>query len=455
MENILRVGFADRIITPTESVPLAGYGAGKGTTSHRMSQRILEDLHAIAVAISDQDGNTVLFMTMDTTRAYFEVTPEARERISRETGIPVERIILACTHTHAGPDLLNDEVPSIVRYRPVLQDHLSQAAQDALADRKPARISVGNIDVTGMSFVRHYKYTDTDGTEKFFGANFGTATLNETTRHATEAYTPMHLIRFQREGGKDVVLANWRAHATMTGGGKKYDMSADYPAPFRSVLSAQMDCHVIYLQGAAGNISPTSRIESENYTKDHNVYGARLAYFAVKCLENNMRPVPAGRIQTRQSNFAGKINHLQDHLVPQAQKIAELFRTTKDAAACREAGKPFGIASPYHATSIISKSAMGESLELELDAITIGDQIAFVTAPNELFDTNSRYTEENSPFPMTFTCGYANGHWFYIPSEGGYAYGCYESHVSRFGPGTAEEISEEFLAMLRQLRENT
>ena len=80
------VGFADQIITPTEPIPLGGYG----DTSGRFSERVLEDLHAISVAITDETGKTVVFVTTDTTRAYFQVVPEAREKISRETGIPME-----------------------------------------------------------------------------------------------------------------------------------------------------------------------------------------------------------------------------------------------------------------------------------------------------------------------------------------------------------------------------
>lgn len=447
--NQFCVGFADRIITPDEPMPMGGYG----NTSNRIHRRVLEDLHAICTAMTDSAGNTVLLLTTDTTRAYPSFVADTRKRICEETGIPEDRIMITATHTHSGPDLLNFDEESVLRYLPRLKDLLAQCAGEALEDRKVSRIFVGSVEATGLNFVKHYKHTTPEGETKFFGDNFGKEVMDETTRHATEADPTLHLIQFKREGGKDVVLANWRAHPQLTGGNLKLDMSADYPAAFRSVLGAQLNCHVHYLQGAAGNINPKSRIPGENYTTDHNVHGARLAYFAVKGLEGNMREVPAGTVRTKQVTFVGKVNHTMDHQVELCREITKYWTGTGDRPGAYRMCREHGLESPYQAASIIGKANLPETLELELDAIAVGDHVAFVTAPNELFDTNSVYTEEHSPFGMTFTCGYANDHVFYIPSRFGFEYNCYESHVSRFVAGTGEEVSETFLTMLSELKD--
>lgn len=447
MENTFSVGFADIIITPDEPMPLGGYGA----SSWRKHEKVLEDIHAIGTAMTDETGKTVVFMTLDTTRAYFEVVPEARKMVSQATGLPVESVMITCTHTHSGPDMTNTEEEAIQRYIPKVQAWLVECAQAALEDRKPATVSVGDIEATGLNFVKHY-YNVENGEKKFFGDNFGRHVMDETTRHTTEADPTLHLVRFAREGGKDVVLANWRAHPQLTGGSKIKNLSADFPAPFREILGAQMDCHVHFLQGAAGNINPKSRIPGEQYSLDHRVFGARLAYFAVKCLEEHMKTVPAGLIRTRHVDFAGKVNHSMDHKRQEAAMVWRHFATTGDREGTAALCKEHGFASVYHAGSVSAKAASPETISLDLNAIAVGDHLAFVTAPNELFDTNSVYTEEHSPFDMTFTCGYANGHWFYIPSQYGYDYSCYESHVSRFAPGTGEEISEQFLKMLEELK---
>lgn len=447
MENVFKVGFADVIITPDEPMPLGGYGA----SSYRKHEKVLEDIHAIGTAMEDADGTQVLMLTTDTTRAYFQAIPEARKMISAQTGLPVERIMITGTHTHSGPDLTNTAEEAVQRYIPKLQAWLVECAKAALEDLKPARIFVGHVEATGLNFVKHY-YNLENGEKKFFGDNFGRHVMDETTRHTTEADPTLHLVRFQREGGKDVVLANWRAHPQLTGGSKIKNLSADYPAPFRQVLGAQLNCHVHFLQGAAGNINPKSRIPGEQYTADHNVFGARLAYFAVKCLEYGMEEVPAGKLRTKQVIYPGAVNHSMDHLRQEAAEVWRIFAQTGDRVEAMVLGKQYGFASVYHAGSVSAKAASPETIDLELNAIAIGEDLAFVTAPNELFDTNSVYTEEHSPFKMTFTCGYANGHWFYIPSQYGYDYSCYESHVSRFAPGTGEKVSQQFLNMLEELK---
>lgn len=448
MEQQFKVGFADIIITPDEPMPLGGYGA----SSYRKHEQVLDDIHAICTAMTDEADSTVLFLTIDTTRAYFEVVPEARKMISAATGLPTERIMISCTHTHSGPDLTNTAEEAVQRYIPKLQQWLVEAAQLALEDRKPARIFTGHVEATGLNFVKHYYNVDENGEKRFFGDNFGKHVMDETTRHTTNADPTMHVVQFKREGGKDVVLCNWRAHPQLTGGNKIKNLSADYPAPFREILGAQLNCHVHFLQGAAGNINPKSRIPGEQYSLDHRVFGARLAYFAVHCLEHNMEQIQPGAIQTKQLIFPGRADHSMDHKAADGAKVWKFFMQTGDREGTAALCKEHGFASVYHAGSVSAKAHAPETLDLELNAITVGNALAFVTAPNELFDTNSVYTEEHSPYKMTFTCGYCNGHWFYIPSQYGYDYSCYESHVSRFAAGTGEEVSQAFLDMLGQLK---
>ena len=394
MKREFKVGFADVIITPDEPMPLGGYGA----SSFRKHEKVLDDIHAICTAMTDEQDTTVLFLTIDTTRAYFEVVPEARKMISEATGLPTGQIMISCTHTHSGPDLTNTAEEAVQRYIPKLQQWLVEAAQAALEDRKPARIFTGHVEATGLNFVKHYYNVDEQGEKHFFGDNFGRHVMDETTRHTTDADPTMHIIRFKREGGKDVVLCNWRAHPQLTGGNKIKNLSADYPAPFREILGAQLNCHVHFLQGAAGNINPKSRIPGEQYSLDHRVFGARLAYFAVKCLDHDMQEVAAGTIKTKQLIYPGRADHSMDHKAADGAKVWKFFMDTGDREGTAALCKEHGFASVYHAGSVSAKAHAPETLDLELNAITIGDALAFVTAPNELFDTNSVYTEEHSPY---------------------------------------------------------
>ena len=449
MEKKFLVGFGDVIITPEWPVPLGGCSFDSST---RFFNNIFEDIHAIATAMTDEEGSSLVYVTFDLVRAYNQVVAAVKEALSEKLGLPKERIMVSCTHTHSAPDIINQKEESIQRYEPILIEKVIEAGVLAWEDRKPATMSVGKIAAPGLNHVKHYKHTLPDGTVKFFGDNFGVPVIDETTCHTTDADPTLRLVRFAREGGKDVIIANFQAHPQLTGGAKNYNLSADYPGVFREVLGAQLNCHVHFLQGACGNINPKSRLARENYTVKHRVHGARLAYFAIKCLEEQMQEVTPGPIKSKQLIYHGKINHTLDYLVDRAQEIIDLHAKTGDRELCMRMGAAYGIDSPNMATFIIIKSRAAEYFDMELNAITVGDHLALVTAPNELFDTNACYTEANSPYTLTMTCGYSNGHYFYIPSKYGYEYRCYESHCSRMFPGTGEEYSEIFLKMLKELK---
>ena len=147
-------------------------------------------------------------------------------------------------------------------------------------------------------------------------------------------------------------------------------------------------------------------------------------------------------IQCRQTIMKAEVDHSADSLVAAASLLTG-NNFTKD--------NPYGIRSKYHASAIISRAKLGPTIDLELNAVAIGNTFAFVTAPDELFDTNSAWLETQSPYDMTFTLELTNGHMGYIPSAEGFAYSCYESDTTKVVPGTGEKVQEEFLKMLNDM----
>lgn len=438
------VGYARIDITPQTSVPMAGFG----NTSKRMSQTIRDNLYATAIAICDGEGTTMVFLSTDLQRAS-DITVEAlRPAVSQATGIPEDHIMLHGTHTHSGPDLNNTAEPSIMQYIDYLNPRLVQVCLDALNDMKPAEMYYGTAETERLNFVRHYEYANADGTTAYFGDGFGTNVIDETTKHTTEADPTMWLLKFTREGEKDIVLANWRAHPTMTGSATKYDISADYVGTFRLNMETQLNCDFIYFNGAAGNLNAATRISKERVAADVDHHGALLTETAMEALENMTKVEGSKKIQLKQNVLDMECNHTTDHLVPIAKYITHLSGNGASQAQCEKEGAPYGIRSAISAGAVISRAERGETMDVELNAITFGDEIAIVTAPNELFDTNSVFVEENSPYAMTMTFGYSNGYRGYIPSAYAWEYTCYESECCYFLPGSGEEIQSTFLSML-------
>ena len=439
----LSVGFGRVCITPKESVPLGGYG----NSSRRMSQNILSDLYSTCVAFSDSEGSTVLLYHNDLGNCNKKVFPAARKAISEAIGLPVERIMLCCTHTHSGPDMGNDEEASIVRYRPWLIQQFIEAAKLALADRKPATAEMGFTETKALNFVRHYIMND----GSIVGDNHGDPTGKEYVGHTTEADPQMRLLKFTREGGKDVLLVNWQSHPHRTGGGKKYDISADIIGAMRDEMEKELGCLFAYYSGGSGNINPHSRIKEENITQDYLEQGKALADTALAAL-GQLTPIRTGKVQTLYLPYQARVNHTQDHLLEKAKELSALWKGGMPGKDVTKLARPYGLFSPYHCGAVITKADMPETALVEMYAISIGD-VAFITAPCEMFDTNAKYIRDNSPFPMTFIVTYANHAASYIPSAYAYTYGCYEADNGRMQPGTGEQMTYEYLRLLRKLYE--
>jgi hypothetical protein len=99
-----QAGTATEVITPTEPLWLAGYAArtepAKGTIS---------DLNANAVALRDDTGGWLIFASVDLIAVTKAIADPVYARVEAEIGLPRERLILAATHTHYGPEFRDDK----------------------------------------------------------------------------------------------------------------------------------------------------------------------------------------------------------------------------------------------------------------------------------------------------------------------------------------------------------
>lgn len=437
-----RVGFARVEITPEESVPLAGYG----NTSFRMSDGYLDRIYTICTAITDEDDNTVLLFATDMIRSVNTITEVVRKNINAVTGIPESQILFNASHSHSTPDIISTKTPEIVRYNTKLVKWMENAALAALEDRKPAEMYIGSVQTEGLNFVRHY--TLQDGTS--VGYESMVTADDPAVAHAGVGDYTMQIVRFVREGGKDVLMANWQAHPTRTGGSTKYDVSADIVGIFRTELENALDSHVTYFQGACGNMNARSLIEDENFKEDYRAQGKAMAERVLNGGDSVFTKVETGKIRAKQISCAGQVDHTYDDMLSYARQVQSIWTSTNNRQKADEAGKPYGIRSPYHANAIISRANLGQISELELDAVSIGD-VAFAFAPYEMFAGNGLYIKGHSQFEMTFVVGYANDHVGYIPAIEAFSYLGYETDITRYVEGTGETLAEELVSMLNEL----
>jgi len=387
----LLVGFGRTDISPQEKVMLKGYYGYK----NRFSGNILDPLYATCVAFTDGDGNTILLYHLDLIGAGGSHMPFVCKDISDATGIPQFNIMMAGTHTHSAPFFTQTD-DAMNRYNEYLSKQMYDAAMLALEDRKPAQMYATSTIMENMNFVRHYR-TESGSV---VGDNFGDKN-SKVVGHVREPDKQLQLVRFKREGGKDVVLVNWQAHPHRTGGSLSTDVSADIVGSMRMYLEPRMDCYMAYFTGASGNLNPTSRISSENITADYIEQGTMMAQKAIHALDD-MTKCQIGKVQIlRRDQMAAK---------------------------------------------------KGNAAKLATYAFSLGD-VAFITAPYEMFDTNGKFIKENSPFPTTFVVTCANSGVGYIPAEWAYYEDveAYEVYSYGFNKGVAEDLANGYVEMLNEI----
>ena len=436
-----QVGFGRVCITPADPVPLGGYG----NSSLRVSQSVDSDLFCTCVAFTGTNGQTALLMSCDLAVTWEEWCGPGRKAASQATGVPVENITVCSTHTHEGPDQENDEFESIREHKRSMVRWLAEAAVLAMADRRSARLYMGTTRLERVSYVRHYVLAN--GT--YAGDNYGDFTSAPIVNSTTEADRTLQLLRFVRDGARDIILANWQTHPHRSGGATRTEINADIVGAMRTAMERDTGCHFGYFSGASGNINTRSRTQSLNLVGDHVVCGEYMARHAIAALDS-LAPAELGPVRVFQQFCPVEANHSMDHLVEVASQLQEAWARTNDTAACIEAGKPYGIHSPYHAITICKHAALPPVRDVTMTAFSIGDA-AFAAAPYEMFDTNGMQIKQGSPFAMTFVCSCANAHLGYVPSAYACAHGCYEADITYLAPGSGEKLAMEFIRMLCKL----
>lgn len=438
--STLSVGVGRANITPDYSVPLAGYG----NTRFRMSEEAYDPQYSTCVAFTDATGETVLLIHNDLTNTNARVMA-LRAEIAEATDVPEDHIIISATHNHSAPDTTSP-LPVIKRYLEDLGHWMTEAALKALADRKLVNeMFVTSTQVEGVGFTRHYIMDD----GSICGDNLkGTGT--KVVAHVNEADRTLSLVKITREGGQDVILANFQSHPHGGGGSKKYYITSDMVGSMREMMEREADCKFLYFSGGSGNVNSTSRIKEENIPKTYIARGQHLARAAMRAAEN-YKKVDIGNIRITVTQFEEEINHTEDDKIEDARRIAELWATTNDRILCETEGMKVGIFSPYHANAICAKFNEPKSWTLENVCVFSVGEVAFAIVPYEMFHQMGRYIRENSPFTSTFVVTCANGSYVYHPTKDAYEFHAYESCLTRAKPGEAEKQAEAYVQLLNDL----
>ena len=409
-------------------------------------QYIRDDLEASALWLESSDCG-VLFLTCDIAGMELSYVQQILPDIADAAGVPRERIMIGCSHTHSGPSVLgptHPDKPLDQAYLDRLNGWLCKIARDAVASAEPVRIAWGK----GQAEIGYNRRVClADATRQMHG--------DPTAPNATGLEglnDPQHTALFVQDlnGTLKAILYNSTAHPINFYG--RDFLSADYPGLARSFLRNVLgEIPVLFFNGTIGDISIVDEFWKNRSPETAEQKVARAAHLVtgetLRLLQHaDFRDeLEVGHSRTR---FDVGLRPLPPERLEWARRVMDDYRSGKSDAP--------GLTVPTaHMTLLLHERFGGKETEtIDLHAGHVGE-LAFVTVPCEIFCHFGLQTKRRSPFPTTAFFGITNGDMGYCPTIEGAMGGSWEGTValtSRWEEKAGYRIVDELCRMLFELR---
>ena len=446
--NNLKVGYAKVVITPPMGIDISGY------FQVRKAEAVLDDLHAIALAVSD-GKKTAAIVSLDLLDIPTASANIIREYASQATGLDYESIFLVCTHTHTGPDFSHNHKTEIVRdYFGDTKLKIADCINFALADMKDAKMAYGTSKAERISFVRRFRMKDGS-----FRTNPG-VNNPEILEPIGEVDERVNVVRFDREGADDIVLINFGTHPDTVGGNL---ISADWPGFVNRTFEAAVPgVKSIFLNGAQGDVNHVNVFPrpGESNGMFHDFDDVDRGYPHARHMGNVVAGAALQVYEKLQYCDVEELKYVEENVkipanVPTAEELALAVKYNDLHNAGRDEEIPFkGMAlttEVARAARMVRLKDGPEYFDFPMTAIKLGN-VAFVSIPGEPFTTvGLGLKANNAEWGLVVPCALTNGYKGYFPNAEAYAEGGYESASSNFKPGVAEKIIEEGTRLIKKL----
>ena len=451
--NQLKAGFSRLNSNPPLGIYMEGYYVP------RQAKGFLDEISVSAVAL-ECAGEKLVILSADVCFLKTELSRRCTQKITEVTNLPADRIFITATHTHTGPAVsaplgMSSSNETIDAYFVFLSGQMARAARLALEDLKPARMGYG----TGwaperVAYIRRYRMKD--------GSTYTCPPINDPdiVGPIGELDQRVHVLRFTRDGAKDILIVNYGVHADTVNGEL---LSADWPHWMYKTLDLALDgVHCIYIPGAQGDVGSTNvhpsggDMNDTEISFDNEMKSPGMARFIGRALAGTVLQVYDKVCYTDVDSMAAvcktvtvPANVPDPSEMPLARKYKELY----------EAGREDEI--PYKAMQLTT--AVAEALrmceyehgpyffDLELMGIRLGN-VALVGMPGEPFTEIGVQIKQTPGFDMILPCGLTNGYEGYFPSKSAFDEGGYEAKTSQYKSGVAEAVTacaKEILEVLK------
>jgi len=426
-----KAGTARVVITPKQSMWMAGYGART-----KPSEGVLHELWAKALVLCDPAGQKALLVTMDLCGIDRGLSNAVRDTLKTRFGLDRDRIALASSHTHTGPvvghnlitmyPLDEEQARRVKDYTAFLTDALVSVAAEALGSLEPAELAweTGRCDFAVNR--RNNKEPDVPRLR----AELALQGPND---------FDVPVLRVQGPGGKlKAVVCGYACHCTVL---SFYQFTGDY-AGFAQIALEQSHpgAQALFVAGCGADQNPLPRRE----VAQAEAYGNQLADSVNRVLAGPMRPV-SGPLRTAYNEI-----DLAFAALPTRAQIEEEARSNNFSLASR---------ARHLLQRLDSEGALPKSYPYPVQVWNLGPELTWVLLGGEAVVDYSLRIKRNLGASHTWVSSYCNDVMAYIPSLRVLKEGGYEGATSMIPYGQpsvwGDRIEEDIIASVRGLMAET
>ncbi|MBL8796151.1 MAG: hypothetical protein JNM56_19780 [Planctomycetia bacterium] len=382
----LRAGAAEAVVTPDAQGTFL-IGPMKPSTG------VHDDLYARALVLAQGEERAVI-VTLDYLGFDFAYNDVLLTAISRASGIPASRVLIACSHNHSAPLTAPWGPWEKAKDKPfheMLPRKLGEIVQRAAHNLQPARLRVRR-EPTQIGFNRRMLMNE----RIVMAPNPQGAVLPWVDVLAVET----------REGKPIAVLFSHAAHPVIVHGAST-QISADYPGFAVQTLRSTAGKEAVYLfaQGCCGNINA---FPLRGGIEAAAAVGRDLGQAVGRALQAKPAVLPQAALQVASEELT-----LPLQAPPPVEVLRDLVAREKDAE--RKARRQKLLA--------LAESGRRPTMRFPMRGIALGTDLCILGIPHDVFAEYHQFANKVSPFAHTLVFAYTNGLECYVGTAKDYELG--------------------------------
>lgn len=406
MTRGLTAGFARADITPEPGIHMGGYwGRTSGATG------VHDPLWARAMVLGS-GADRIGLVALDLVGLSAATVAQMRQAAAAAAGLSADRLLVCCTHTHAGPLSLPFRGMGEMdgEYMDRLVGFVARAVAHADGDRSEAGLAYARPEARlGIN-----RRQDADGK----------VIIGRDPDGPTAPYA--HVLHLRRQGRQDIVLFSHACHPVVLGNAN-YAISADFAGAAVRAVEERAGVCALFVNGACGDVNPK---RAGGTFDDVDELGGELAAATVNGLGSAVALQPGSVGASAQTVELPLIDP------PSLAKTAAakvVLKIRAEVARLRSGGGDYWAQLVPRARlqwvdemlDLARAGAGGLSQPFEIQGLRLGPMVLLGMA-GEMFVRYQLDLEAASPMQPTALVGYANGCVGYVPTADEYGRGGYE-----------------------------